>query len=85
MLWGMFGEALSPLARMSLMLAFGVKALPVLSSFLKKSIYIWLHWVFVAARGLSLVAAHRFLIAVASLIVEHGSRHAGFSSRGAWV
>ena len=33
--------------------------------FLKnKFIYLWLHWVFVALRGL--------LIAVASLVVEHG-------------
>ena len=32
----------------------------------------WLHWVFVAARGLSLVAARGFLIAVASLVAEHG-------------
>ena len=49
-------------------------------------IYFWLHWVFVAARGLSLVAAsggysslrllfiavRGLLIAVASLVVEHG-------------
>ena len=44
-------------------------------------IYFWLHWVFVAARGLSLVAASRgysslqlceLLITVASLAVEHG-------------
>ena len=40
----------------------------------------WLHWVFIAARGLSLVAAsggytvvvRRLLIVVASLVVEHG-------------
>ena len=31
----------------------------------------WLRWVFVAARGLSLVVAHGLLIAVASLVVEH--------------
>ena len=51
-------------------------------------IYLWLHWVFVAARGLSLVngkrrllfiAVSRLLIAVASLVVEHtGSRRVGF-------
>ena len=42
-------------------------------------IYFWLHWVFVAARGLSLVAANGgllfvavLLIAVASLVAEHG-------------
>ena len=43
--------------------------------------YLWLHWVSVAARGLSLVAASRgllfvavcgLLIAVASLVAEHG-------------
>ena len=50
--------------------------------FLKISfIYLfWLHWVFVAMSGLSLVAVsggyapaviHRFLITVASLVVEH--------------
>ena len=35
-------------------------------------------WVFVA--GLSLVAVHGFLLAVVSLVAEHGLRHAGFSS-----
>ena len=41
-------------------------------------IYFWLCWVFVAARGLSLavasgfIAVHGLLIAVASLVVEHG-------------
>ena len=44
-------------------------------------IYLWLRWVFVAARGLSLVAASGgllfvvvrvLLIAVASLVAEHG-------------
>ena len=43
-------------------------------------IYFWLHWVFVAARafsscgerGLLFVAVHGFLIAVASLVAEHG-------------
>ena len=43
--------------------------------------YVWLHWVFIAARGLSLAAAsrgysfvavHRLLIVVASLVAEHG-------------
>ena len=37
-------------------------------------IYFWLCWVFVAACSL--------LIAVASLVVEHGPRHTGFSSCG---
>ena len=44
-------------------------------------IYLWLCWVFVAAHGLSLVAAsmgyslvvvHGFLTEVASLVEEHG-------------
>ena len=35
-------------------------------------IYFWLRWVFVAAHGLSLVAVSGLLIAVASLVVEHG-------------
>ena len=44
-------------------------------------IYFWLHWVFVAAhglfsscseQGLLFVAVHRLLIAVASLVAEHG-------------
>ena len=32
--------------------------------------------------GLLFVAVRRLLIAVASLVAEHGSRHAGFSSCG---
>ena len=35
-------------------------------------IYFWLRWVFVAACRLSLVAACGLLIAVASLVAEHG-------------
>ena len=35
-------------------------------------IYFWLHWVFIAAHRLSLVAAHGLLIAVASLVAEDG-------------
>ena len=35
-------------------------------------IYFWLRWVFVAARRFSLVAVCGPLIAVASLVVEHG-------------
>ena len=47
----------------------------------KLFIYFWLHWVFVPVRRLSLVVAsggycfvavRRLLIAVASLVVEHG-------------
>ena len=63
-----------------------------LSSFFekkKKIIYLWLHWVFVAAHGLPLIVASRddplvvilrgLLIAVAlTSLVEHGgSRHTG--------
>ena len=42
--------------------------------FFKKSylcICLWLGWIFVAAYQLSLVAVHAFLIAVASLVMEH--------------
>ena len=48
--------------------------------FLNLFIYFWLHWVFVAVHGLSLVGGEwgllfivvcRLLIAVASLVVEH--------------
>ena len=35
-------------------------------------IYFWLHWGFVPACGLSLVATHRLLTAVASLVAKHG-------------
>ena len=44
-------------------------------------LYLWLHWVFVAACGLSLVvqskgcslvAVQRLLITVASVVAEHG-------------
>ena len=48
--------------------------------FINLFIYFWLRWVFVAARGLSLVAAsggysvavRGLLITVASLVAEHG-------------
>ena len=52
----------------------------LLNPFIHSFIY-WLCWVFVAAHGLSLVAAsggysfvavHGLLLAVASLVVEHG-------------
>ena len=54
--------------------------------------YFWLQWVFVAARGLSLVgesggyfpvAVYRLLITRASLFAEHG--RTGFSSCGIWA
>ena len=50
------------------------------------SFFFWLLWVFVVARGLSLVAesggyslvaVHRLLIAVASLVVVHGLSNCG--------
>ena len=53
--------------------------------------YFWLHWVFVAARGLSLVAVSRgysslpcmdFLLRWLLLLQRMGSRSAGFSSCG---
>ena len=40
--------------------------------FLNTFIYFWLRWVLVAVRGLSLVTVCGLLIAVASLVVEHG-------------
>ena len=58
--------------------------------------YFWLHWVFFAVPGLSLVVAgggvgallfvvaYGLLIALTSLVVEHGLLgHVGFSSCGA--
>ena len=34
-------------------------------------IYFWLHWVFIEALGLSLVAVCRLLISAASLVAKH--------------
>ena len=54
---------------------------PVSNIFKNICIYFWLPWVFIAAcrlslaamgRAYSLVAMHGLLIAVASLVVEHG-------------
>ena len=54
----------------------------------------WLHWVFVAARGLPLVAASGgcsslqcagFSLRWPLLLRSTGSRHAGFNSCGAWA
>ena len=54
-------------------------------------IYFWLHWVFTAVRGLSLVAVSRgysslwyavFSLLWLLLLQSTGSRRAGFSSRG---
>ena len=59
-------------------------------SFFKKCINFWLHWVFVAAGGLSLVAemgllfmvTRGLLVAWLLLLRSTGSRHASFSSCG---
>ena len=57
-------------------------------------IYFWLCWVFVAARGLSLVAASGgysslqcagFSLQWLLLLWSTGSRHTGFSSCGTWA
>ena len=63
--------------------------------FLNKFIYFfWLCWVFIAARGLSLVAASGgysllrcagFSLQWLLLLQSMGSRHAGFSSCGTWA
>ena len=58
--------------------------------FLFISLYFWLHWVFVAACALSLVAAsrgyslvmHRLLTVVASLVAEHGLQARGLQAHG---
>ena len=56
--------------------------------------FFWLHWAFVAAHGLSLVAASRghsslrctgFSLRWLLLLQSTGSRHAGFSSCGTRV
>ena len=56
--------------------------------------YFWLRWVFIAARGLSLVAASRgysslqcvgFSLRWLLLLQSMGSRHVGFSSCGTWA
>ena len=60
-------------------------------SFIHSFIYLWLHWVLVAARGLSLVAAsggysslwcEGFSLLWLLLLWSKGSRGAGFSSCG---
>ena len=57
-------------------------------------IYFWLHWVFVAARRVSLVEASGgysslpcvgFSLQWLLLLPSMGSRHAGFSSCGSWA
>ena len=67
--------------------------------FLNKFIYLSSHvflavlglrcstWAFSSCgeRGLLFVAVRGLLIAVASLVADHGSRHAGFSSCGTWA
>ena len=65
--------------------------------FFNKFIYLfiyWLHWVFVAACGLSLVAMSRsysllwfagFSLQWLPLLWSMDSRHSGFSSCGSWA
>ena len=49
-------------------------------------IYLWLCWVFVAARGLSLVAASRgYSLRWLLLLWSMGSRRVGFSGCGVWA
>ena len=57
-------------------------------------IYFWLHWVFVAACGLSLVAGKGdysslrcagFSLTWLLLLQSMSSRHTGFSSCGVWA
>ena len=57
-------------------------------------IYFWLHWVFIAVHGLSLVVASGgyswlrcagFSLQWLLLLWSIGSRHAGFSSCGMWA
>ena len=57
-------------------------------------IYVWLHWVFVAVHGLSLIVASGgysslrcagFSLRWLLLLRSTGSRHAGFSSCGSWA
>ena len=56
--------------------------------------YVWLRWVFIAARGLSLVVTSGgysslrcvgFSMWWLLLLRSTGSRHAGFSSCGTWA
>ena len=66
------------------MIAIMVCCLPLFLFLMEPRVFVcflWLRWVFVAVRGLSLVAArggllsfavHGLLIAVASLVAEHG-------------
>ena len=73
-------------------------ALLLFFSFLKNYlfyfIYLWLHWVFIAGRRLSLVAVSRgysslrcmgFSLWWLLLLRSTGSRRAGFSSCGTWA
>ena len=68
--------------------------LKLFCSLINLFIYFWLHWVFVAARGLSLVAASGgyfslrcacFSLWWLLLLRSTGSRCAGFSSCGTWA
>ena len=62
------------------------REVPLFFFFNKFIIYFWLLWVFVAARGLSLVEASTgFSLQWLLLLQSTGSRHAGFSSCGVWA
>ena len=64
------------------------------NTFIYLFIYFWLHWVFVAAHGLSLVVANGgfsslwcvgFSLQWLLLLQNMGSRRSGFSSCGTWA
>ena len=72
----------------------GLRLLYFFKIYIYKLIYFWLHWVFVAACGLSLVAASwgcsslrcaGFSLRRLLLLWSTGSRRAGFSSCGSWA
>ena len=50
---------------------------------MKIHLYFWLCWVFVAAHELSLLVAHRLLVAVASLVAEQ-HEHTGLATHTTW-
>ena len=94
-----FGDSISYISRLKL----SHSSLMLCSFFLQSFffinlfyifIYFWLHWVFIAACGLSLVVASRgysllqcagFSLWWLLLLQSMGSRHAGFSSCGMWA
>ena len=97
--WAIFHLSHTRLQKIwTLNLAKAVKILGFLTIFIHLFIYLfyyfWLHWVFIAARGLSLVAASGgysslrctgFSLQWLLLFWSTGSRHMGFSSCGSWA